>query len=179
MRQVKPDSTGAEDGRKGKISFDEAVARYYNRVFRVALHVTGSRDDAQDVCQEVFLYLLSHLCDFRGESALFTWIFRITRSAALRCIGKKKPGLFQDDMPEPAAPAAEGTGAEHSEKRAAVLRAFAALPENYRIVASMHLVEGVPLRDIAGIFEMPEGTIRWWMFKARELLRERLAEWLA
>jgi DNA-directed RNA polymerase specialized sigma24 family protein len=44
-------------------------------------------------------------------------------------------------------------------------------------VATLHLIEGLPLKEIAEILETPEGTVRWWMFKAREILREELREW--
>ncbi|MHC4781271.1 MAG: RNA polymerase sigma factor, partial [Planctomycetota bacterium] len=59
----------------------------------------------------------------------------------------------------------------------AIRAAFSKLPDKSREVATLHLIEGLPLKEIAEILETPEGTVRWWMFKAREILREELREW--
>jgi RNA polymerase sigma-70 factor (ECF subfamily) len=151
--------------------------RYYGRVYRVALHLTSRREDAEDVCQEVFLYLHEHLQDFRGEAALFTWIYRITRSAAFRLGRKKNPGLLPEGR-ETADPSSPELPSETREKKEAIRRAFARLPENPREVATLHLVEGLPLKEIAELLEAPEGTVRWWMYRAREILRDELKGWV-
>jgi len=169
----RPIPTGAEKG----LSFDEVVRDYYTRVFRVALHLTGRREDAEDVSQEVFLYLHRHLGDFRGEAALFTWIYRITRSTAFRVSKTRRPvaeteGKELSSGDEPELPS------EIREKREAIREAFSALPDNPRTVATMHLVEGLSLKQVAELLESPEGTVRWWMFRAREVLRERLRKWV-
>jgi RNA polymerase sigma-70 factor (ECF subfamily) len=156
--------------------FEEVAARYWGRVYRVALHLTGRPEDAEDACQEVFLYLARHLSEFRGDSALFTWIFRIARNAGLRQIRKRGMAALPDDF-EGESPAPGESPAEAREKQEAIRRAFLLLPDNPRAVASMHLLEGIPLKDVAVILETPEGTVRWWLFRAREILRKHLAPW--
>jgi RNA polymerase sigma-70 factor (ECF subfamily) len=165
-----------ERGPSDALSFEEVAARYYSRVYRVALHLTSRREDAEDVCQEVFLYLSKHLGDFRGESAIFTWIYRITRSTAFKLGRRKRPIPLPEGRETPAPDSIERP-AESEEKKDAIRQAFARLPDNSREVAALHLLEGLPLKEIAEILEAPEGTIRWWMFKARETLREELREW--
>jgi RNA polymerase sigma-70 factor (ECF subfamily) len=167
------ENRGSSDG----LSFEDVAARYYGRVYRVALHLTSRREDAEDVCQEVFLYLHEHLQDFRGEAALFTWIYRITRSAAFRLGRKKNPGLLPEGR-ETADPSSPELPSETREKKEAIRRAFARLPENPREVATLHLVEGLPLKEIAELLEAPEGTVRWWMYRAREILRDELKGWV-
>jgi RNA polymerase sigma-70 factor (ECF subfamily) len=172
-----PDSPDAPSGPSKPLSFDDVAARYFPRVYRVALHLTSRHEDAEDVAQEVFLYLVDHLGDFRGESALFTWIYRITRSTAFRHL-KKRPPTGKPAEGEPVA-LGEGEGpAEAEEKKDAIRRAFARLPDNPRVVATFHLIEGLPLKEVAELLEAPEGTVRWWMFRARELLREELRGWV-
>lgn len=168
------ETSGAERANHA-LSFEEVAKTYYQRVYRVALHLTARPEDAEDVCQEVFLYLHDHLGDFRGESALFTWIYRITRSAAFKAIRKRGVAPLPDDLE---APDDGEVPAENAEKRDAVLQAFQDLPDNPRAVASLHLLEGLPLKDVASILEAPEGTVRWWMYRAREILRRKLRHWI-
>jgi RNA polymerase sigma factor (sigma-70 family) len=178
MTAERIDERTTDPGKGGALRFEDVAARYYGRVYRTALHITGRSEDAEDVCQEVFLYLVRHLADFRGDSALFTWMFRITRNAALRQMRKRDIPLIPDDA-DPASPPAGESPAEAGEKQEAILRAFRMLPDNPRAVAALHLLEGIPLKDVAVILEAPEGTVRWWLFRAREILRKHLAPWVA
>ncbi|MHC5038395.1 MAG: RNA polymerase sigma factor [Planctomycetota bacterium] len=159
------------------LSFEDVAEKYYARVYRVALHLTSRHEDAEDVCQEVFLYLHKHLQDFRGESAIFTWIYRITRSTAFRILRKRGTPVLPDDQDREAPPGRESP-AEQEEKRKAIQTAFSTLPDNPRVVATLHLIEGLPLKEVARLLEAPEGTVRWWMYRARERLQERLKGWV-
>jgi len=178
MTAERMDEGRAGPGKGEALRFDEVAERYYGRVYRAAVHITGRPEDAEDVCQEVFLYLFRHLGDFRGDSALFTWMFRITRNAALRQMRKRDVPVLPDDA-DPESPPPGESPAEAGEKQEAILRAFRLLPENPRTVAALHLIEGIPLKDVAAILEAPEGTVRWWLFRAREILRKHLAPWVA
>ena len=81
-----------------------------------------------------------------------------------------------DDF-EPKSPEGDESPAEASEKQEAIRRSFQLLPDNPRAVATLHLLEGIPLKDVATILDAPEGTVRWWLFRAREILRKHLAKW--
>ncbi len=173
----RPNEDGGRPENAAPPSFEEVASRYYASVYRVALHLTSRHEDAEDVCQEVFLYLHNHLGDFRGEAAIFTWIYRITRSTAWRIL-RKRGKEKATDLPDLADNEARNGPAERAEKRKAILDAVSSLPDNPRIVATLHLLEDIPLKEVADILEASQGTVRWWMFRAREILQQRLRKWL-
>src|ERR1043165_1594071 len=71
-------------------AFGELVRRYEGKIFRLALHITGNREDAEDVLQETFLKAYEHLDQFQGNSKFYTWIVRIAVNQALMKLRKRK-----------------------------------------------------------------------------------------
>src|SRR6202050_5464103 len=71
-------------------AFSELVRRYENKIFRLAMHITQNREDAEDVLQETFLKAYEHLDQFQGDSKLYTWIVRIAVNQALMKLRRRK-----------------------------------------------------------------------------------------
>ena len=71
-------------------AFSELVRRYENKIFRLAMHITQNREDAEDVLQETFLKAYEHLDQFQGNSKFYTWIVRIAVNQALMKLRKRK-----------------------------------------------------------------------------------------
>src|SRR5262249_41927253 len=80
-------------------AFEELVARYEDKIFRLTRNITGNREDAEDAMQDAFLKAYSHLSDFHGESRFYTWLVRIAANEALMRLRKRRPNHFSLDQP--------------------------------------------------------------------------------
>ncbi|HEX8235096.1 MAG TPA: sigma-70 family RNA polymerase sigma factor [Abditibacteriaceae bacterium] len=174
--------------RKGDLAaFDEIVALHQNRIYNLCFWSLGDADEAADATQETFLRAWRAIAKFRGESAFATWLHRIalnvTHDAARRRGRAPLPfsaatstddELPDTDPPDPA-PGPAQIAAQH-ERRLAVRRALAALPENHRTVLVLFDIEGYSYEEAAALLELPIGTLKSRLNRARVALRERLEE---
>src|SRR5256885_13058405 len=78
-------------------AFEELVARYEDKIFRLTSNITGNREDAEDAMQDAFLKAFAHLDGFHGESRFYTWLVRIAANEALMRLRKRRPGQFSLD----------------------------------------------------------------------------------
>jgi RNA polymerase sigma-70 factor, ECF subfamily len=172
-------------------AFEELVRQYDRAVLRLAVHLTGSQEDGQDIYQEAFLRAYVNLNSFRFECSFYTWIYRIVtnlcldhlrkRSSRVRDLtttispdGEEEPLL--DRLPDQRA----GTSPERSmmsrELRAFIRRAMERLSPRERVVFELKHYHGLRLRTVAGILNTSEGTIKNTLFRATHKLRTQLAE---
>jgi RNA polymerase sigma-70 factor (ECF subfamily) len=80
-------------------AFEELVSRYERKIFRLAMNITGNREDAEDVMQEAFLKSYAHLKEFQGGSRFYTWLVRIAVNEALMRLRKRRPNQVSLDEP--------------------------------------------------------------------------------
>lgn len=165
-------------------AFDAIVERYQQRVFTLCYWMLKNRDDAEDAAQEAFLRAYRGLASFRGDCAFSTWIHRIAVNAALD-FGQRRSkaplalsSLQHDDeseMPEPVSPG-EGPAdqAQRRERRRAVLRALHELPEQQRAMIVLFDIQGHSYEEIAALLELPLGTVKSRLNRARLAMRDRL-----
>lgn len=163
-------------------AFEALVTEHQHRVFGVALRMLGSRAEAEDVAQEVFLRVQRSVAAFRGEARLSTWLYGITSRLCLsrlasphRRHARLTRPLTEDMVRDPDDPAAD---AERGEMRAALGEAIAALPEERRIVVILRDVEGLSYEEIAAALNLEPGTVRSRLHRARMELKERLERFL-
>ena len=159
-------------------AFDEVYSRYSGLVFHLALRLLGSRDEALDIAQDVFLRIHRHLAAFRGASTLRTWIYRITLNQC-RSQGKRfRPvavpvgdGEGEDERPlaDPAA-GPEEIAIRH-EFADRVKRALSSVPEEFREALVLRDLEDLSYEEIAGVLGVPLGTVRSRIARGRERLR--------
>jgi RNA polymerase sigma-70 factor (ECF subfamily) len=154
---------------------DAAVAEVFKSfrrpVLGLALHLTGSASDAEDVVQEVFLSVHRALPGFRGEARLSTWIYRVAIRAALEVRARRRPSEPLD--PELAGPSEEaGLVARDQARR--LLVAMDRLSAEHRTVLSLFAIEGLSHKEIAEILGVPEGTVWSRLSGARKRLVEEL-----
>ncbi len=179
LREVAPaERAGLADA----TAFAELVAREKERVFRVALSVLGpgSEAEAEDVTQEVFVRAYRSLTSFRGESRLSTWIYRLAFNLAVdhrRRLGRRReqpdPGPLE--VAPDAAPSSDPyRRARQAERSRAVRRALARLPEERRAVLHLHYWMGHTVAEIGELLDLPAGTVKSHLHRAREALREEL-----
>lgn len=144
------------------------LARLYApAIYRLAYAKTGSRADAEDIMQEVFLRLVKTKPAFDSEAHAKAWLLRV----AVNCVND----LFRLPWRKQEEPLGEGTSAAPEEPEAgSVTEAVLALPARYRIPIHLYYYEGYSVAEIAHILDKREGTVKSLLFRARALLRDRL-----
>jgi RNA polymerase sigma-70 factor, ECF subfamily len=151
--------------------------QYKRRVFGMAHRIVGG-SDAEEVAQEVFVRVYRGLGAFRGDSALSTWIYRLTVNAALSHLARRgrRHEVGDDGLTElPAPPATE----RDSALAARIETALAQLPPGYRAILVLHDVEGLSHEECAAILECRIGTCKSQLHKARARMRDLLGPGIA
>jgi RNA polymerase sigma-70 factor, ECF subfamily len=146
--------------------------QYKRRVYGMAHRIVGG-SDAEEVAQDVFVRVYRGLVAFRGDSALSTWVYRLTVNAALSHLAKRsrRHEVGDDGLVDLAAPPA----AERDSALAARIEgALARLPPGYRAILVLHDVEGLSHEECAAILECRIGTCKSQLHKARGRMRELL-----
>jgi RNA polymerase sigma-70 factor (ECF subfamily) len=146
--------------------------QYKRRVFGMAHRIVGA-SDAEEVAQEVFVRVFRALDKFRGDSALSTWIYRLTVNAALSHLAKRgrRQEVSDETLGEmPAPPAVE----RDSGLAARIEAALGQLPAGYRAILVLHDVEGLSHEECAAILECRVGTCKSQLHKARARMRDLL-----
>ncbi|MEZ4358855.1 MAG: sigma-70 family RNA polymerase sigma factor [Kofleriaceae bacterium] len=163
-------------------AFEELVRRYRKRIFALALHVTGSSSDADDITQEVFLNAYRALPGFEGRSEFFTWVYRMTLNRALnarRDRDRRGERVAADERLELAVAVDAGGDprreAELRQTYARLLRALDALPADMRTTVILVSLQGMSHGEAAVVQKTHEGTIGWRIHEARRRLASALA----
>jgi RNA polymerase sigma-70 factor (ECF subfamily) len=164
----------------GQKRYQEAFVRllpeFQNKVFRLAYAMLGDAALAEDMAQDVFIRIWKALPGFRGQSALSTWIYAITRNTCLTAL-KKRAAKKESSLEEPSvARAAEEAGvppARHGEID--VLRFLHQLPERHRQVLRLYYMEEKSYEEVARLLEWPMGTVKTYLHRARKELAEAVA----
>ena len=142
--------------------------QYAGMLYRLAYARTGSRADAEDVMQEVFVRLLRARPEFRDEEHAKAWLLRVgARCAAdvLRAPWRRREGPLDDALPAPEPPGEGG-----------VVEAVLALPAKYRTAVHLYYYEELSVAEIAAVLGKSEGAVKSRLFRARALLRRYLKE---
>jgi RNA polymerase sigma-70 factor (ECF subfamily) len=156
--------------------------RLYQSIFRL---VNGQAEDAQDIVQEAFLNAYQALHTFKGDAEFFTWLYRIAYNLTISFRRKQRTTLslqapeLDGSTNEPADESdgcVPGSDLERAELEARVQRAINQLPEEYRVVLILKDFENQKYETIAEIVQVPVGTIRSRLHRARLELRQLLAQ---
>jgi RNA polymerase sigma-70 factor (ECF subfamily) len=163
-------------------AFEELVIAHQHRVYGVALRMLGDRAEAEDAAQEAFVRAHRALPEFRGESRLSTWLYAIVARLCLSRLDARRRRLAEPDpsvLERLADPAADPAGAaERGEVTAALHQALGELGEERRIVVVLCDLEGLSYEEIARVLEVPVGTVRSRLHRARNDLRDKLERFL-
>jgi RNA polymerase sigma-70 factor (ECF subfamily) len=164
-------------------AFDALVRRYRKRIFALALHLSGSESDADDITQDVFLRAYHTLDGFEGRSEFFTWMYRLTVNRALdarRARVRRSESSFDEDPRIERAIEADAGGdprraAELRQTYARVLRALDALPPQTRTTVVLVALQGLSNAEAAVVQKCSRGTIAWRLHEARAHIDRALA----
>ena len=159
-------------------AFEELVRTQQHRVYGLALRMLGNPAEAQDIAQEAFLRAHRGLAEFRGEARLSTWLYAIVSRLCLNRLAGSERRLARDGEETLARIADARPGPdqafEQGELEEALHRAIGELPEERRIVVVLRDVEGLAYEEIADVLDLPVGTVRSRLHRARFDLKEKL-----
>lgn len=165
-------------------AFERLVAQYQRLVWHLVYRMVHQVQDCEDLCQEVFLRVHQRLGQFRFESALGTWIGRIAFSTAARHMQRRRIPLVEDTDDAAEQAALVERVADDFDLEAAVadgelmgrlVEALEALSPVQRTLVTLYHLEELGIPEIARITDLPEGTIKNYLFRARRRLRDRIA----
>jgi RNA polymerase sigma-70 factor (ECF subfamily) len=163
-------------------AFEALVQRYRKRIFALALHITGSASEADDITQDVFLKAYRVLPAFEGRSEFFTWVYRMTvnRSLNVRRDRARRGENTLDDPRLELAVAVDsrsnpGKVTELRQMYARLLRALDGLPVDMRTTVILVSLQGMSHGEVAVVQNVSEGTIAWRMHEARRRLHDAMA----
>ena len=166
-------------------SFDQLVEAHYVTVYNTAYRMLGDTDAACDATQATFIRAFDALSSFRGASAFSTWLYRITMNVCLDDLRRRKHQLLslvteesEDASPEereiPDEADEPGAKAEQRERQVIVQQAIGQLPDDYRAIIIMYDIRGLSYQEICEALDIPLGTVKSRLNRARHALREEM-----
>ena len=153
-------------------AFADLVDRYKNLVYAMIYRMMSDRTQVEDLAQDVFLKVHRGLPYFRGEARLSTWIYRIVANVCVQARSNRRPMTSSTDVAEPAS--SDGAFAD-LELRDRIEKAMAKLPDNYRFLIAAHYLKGVQYEALAESLNIPLGTVKTHLFRAKRQLRELMS----
>ena len=173
------------------VAFGRLVEKYQDRLFNTILRMVGSYDDALELTQESFFRAMKGIKKFRGNALFYTWLFRIGINLSLnhrnryqkvrftsvhnsdQTVGRQADGLMAAMAGKEASPVQQ---AQIKESHARVLQALEQLEAPARAVVILRDIEGLNYSQIARVLEVPVGTVKSRLARARASLREQLGD---
>jgi RNA polymerase sigma-70 factor (ECF subfamily) len=173
----------AQRGERG--AFDLLVLRYQHKVVKLVARLLRDPTEAEDVAQDAFVKAYRALGSFRGDSAFYTWLYRIAVNTARNSMAarQRRPLDYEADLGENEQSVVESRMRHSDTPEAAALtdeihrtvnRAVEALPEDLRTAIILREIEGLSYEEIAAAMECPVGTVRSRIFRAREAIDRSL-----
>ena len=166
----------AKNGNKG--AFNILVNKYYPRVYATLFSFTKSKEDSEDLSQQTFIKVWQQLSSFRGDSAFFTWVYRIAINLAKNFVAssgfKKQKINTSIEKAEIDVSSFEDieSAVIHEESLNEIKNFINTMPESLKTAFTLREVEGKSYEDISFITDTPIGTVRSRIFRARESIIE-------
>jgi RNA polymerase sigma-70 factor, ECF subfamily len=161
-------------------AFGQLVTKYQDRLYNTLAHVTGSLEEAADVVQDAFVQAFLKLRTFQKQSAFYTWLYRIAFNVAISRKRRRRPtmsldGQYEQTGWEPMAVEESPSHALESDERVKQVRAaLDTLSEEFRTVVVLREIDGYCYETISEMLDLPIGTVRSRLHRARLELREHL-----
>jgi RNA polymerase sigma-70 factor, ECF subfamily len=169
-------------------AFEELLKRHTNMIFRVAMHITSLREDAEEVVQDAFLKAFRHLQRFEERSRFSTWLTRIAVNEALIKLrgSRRAPTISIDEETDESAPLGDKIADwrpnpeqlySSTQLREILQQALASLPDSYRVVFLLRDVEGLSIAETAEMLGLCVPNVKARLFRARLKLRKFLSRY--
>jgi RNA polymerase sigma-70 factor (ECF subfamily) len=166
-------------------AFGQLVLKYQDRLFNTVFHVVGHAEDARDIVQEAMVQAFLKLETFQRHSAFYTWLYRIAFNVAITQRRKRRPAMSLDQARETShmepvdCEDSPAEALDRKERCRQVRRAIGQLAEEHRAVLVLREIDGCCYETIAEILDLPIGTVRSRLHRARLELRDALKGMLA
>lgn len=151
-----------------RIEFEQAIERYSDMIYRIAITITGNEEDAKDVFQETFLRLVRNQDKITSEEHLKAWLIRVVtncaKTVASSSWNRKTQGLDKE----------EGQEAVFEQEENDLLSELQKLPEKYSVVLYLYYYEGYSIKEIGKLLEKNENSVKTLLNRGRSLLRKKL-----
>jgi RNA polymerase sigma-70 factor (ECF subfamily) len=176
-RKAEPDNELVRRVLAGEVqAYGQLVARHQARVFYLGLKFLRRNEDAEDFAQEVFIRAYEKLSSFQATVPFAAWLYRIAYNLAVNKYHLKKRQLRAVNTVE-LLPDSSFSPEHHllaEELSEWVRRSLQKIPEIYHVLIRMHFFEGLSYPEISRALEMPVNTIKSYIFRAKELIRQRM-----
>ena len=160
-----------QKAKKGQAdAFSELARRHQHIVYNLAYRYMRDGTQAEDMAQEAFLKGFRLLKGFRGDCSFSTWMYRVTGSVCLTELNRRKKRGETEMLPHHGG-SYESTHAEDRDMADLVRRCVMHLPDKYATIVTLYYLNEMAYEEIAEIMEVPMGTLKTWMFRARKDLR--------
>jgi RNA polymerase sigma-70 factor (ECF subfamily) len=166
-------------------AFDLLVQRYQHKVLKLIMRYVHDAAEAEDISQEAFVKAYRALGSFRGDSAFYTWLYRIAINTAKNALvaNKRRPMSYDMDLQDPEQYDMQARLKETATPEALLLTdeirdtvnsAIESLPDDLRTAIVLREIDGLSYEEIAATMDCPVGTVRSRIFRAREAIDKRL-----
>jgi len=162
-------------------AFARLVARHQRYVYNLAYRLLRNTHEAEDLAQEVFLRTWRGLDSFRGEAKFTTWLYRIVTNLCYNRLPRLRRQLLEADVDDANSSAMTlssnedpPAAAEAAEQRAFLHRQIAVLPAKYQAVITLFYLQELSYQEIAQVLDLPLGTVKTHLFRARERLKRQM-----
>ncbi len=188
LQKASSDEAIVKRVQRGDVSaYNILVIKYQHKVAQIISKFVGNSADVNDVAQEAFIKAYKAINNFRGESSFYTWLYRIVVNAAktyLESNSKRKNHIdvdseeFQSIDSQGVLTSRESPDKiiESQELQQVILSAMNELPEELRQAIMLREVEGMTYEDMADLLQIPIGTVRSRIFRARQFIEERMSK---
>jgi RNA polymerase sigma-70 factor (ECF subfamily) len=173
----------SSEGTPDLVAFEQLVEEYQDRVYGIALRITGSPTEAEDVMQDAFLAAFRAWPTFRGEAAPTTWLYRIAVNAALKRRRSQRDVTYLSEQAEPDEAIRDWSGelaqaAVQHEAEQRLEEGILRLPQDLRVTLILRDVEGLSTAETSAALAISEAAVKSRLHRARVLLRHFLGDLL-
>lgn len=169
-------------------AFRSIVEAWQDMVYNTVLGVVQQPEEAEDVTQEVFIQVFESIGQFKGDSKLSTWLYRIAVTKSLDHLRKKKRkkrfaflqslfGVNEEEVRQDPDFQHPGVALENKEKAAVLFKAIDKLPENQKAAFTLHKLEGLSYQEVAEVLETTVSSVESLMHRAKGNLRKQLEDY--
>ena len=162
-------------------AFESLIEEQKRLVSHIVFRMVSNVSDREEICQDVFMKVYQNLKGFQFESKLSTWIARIAYNTCINYLEKKKIPLFDDCSSEektldsfPAEGILPDEYAEKNDVSRRLQSEIDKMPVQYRMILTLYHLDNLSYNQITEIMQMPQGTVKSYLFRARKLLKQRL-----
>lgn len=160
-------------------AFKMLMEKYQLRVFRTVLGFVHSKEDAEDITQDIFMKAYQSLVFFKGESEFTTWLYRITANMSINFVNRNRKNRFlqslEDIFYKPSGEKTPLEQLEESERDQRIRKAIDSLPEKQRTAFVLSKYEELPQKTIASVMNISEGAVEQLLQRAKNNLQKKLS----